>query len=122
MELTLSNLVRTMQTKFRIGNFTLKDVSGTISLRNAADSADASIIAASAKFTTSPVSGYVLTTDGSGNGTWASPSYGEASPSNRIPAASVTVAAGYSLVVSGFYELPVGITLDLASNGALEIL
>lgn len=97
MELTLSNLVRTMQTYFRIGTTRLKDASSVLQVRNAADSAylalaalnvrvqgsnatNAVVLAApaalSGDFTiTLPPnagsSGYVLQTDGAGTTVWA---------------------------------------------------
>lgn len=97
MELTLSNLVRTMQTRFQIGIVRLKDSSGVMQMRNAADSAyvalaalnlrvqganatNAVVLAAPAALgsdltiTLPPdvgSSGYVLQTDGAGTTIWA---------------------------------------------------
>lgn len=66
----ISDLLGTLSDKFRIRNVTLKDDSGTLHLRNKADSADIGAIVSAIKITTSPNNGYVLTSDGSGNGTW----------------------------------------------------
>lgn len=97
MDLTLSNLVRTMQTRFQIGIVRLKDSSGVMQMRNAADSAyvalaalnvrvqgsnatNAVVLAAPAALgsdltiTLPPdvgASGYVLQTDGAGTTVWA---------------------------------------------------
>jgi len=46
MSYTLSRLTRTLQGYFRIGTFRLKDLSGVLSVRNGADSADAAVRAA----------------------------------------------------------------------------
>ncbi len=49
MDLTLSNLVRTFSTYFRIGTFRLKDASGVAQVRNGGDTAFASLGMLSAK-------------------------------------------------------------------------
>jgi hypothetical protein len=66
-----SDLVGTMR-DFRIG-FTgvrLKNVAGALSLRNAADTLDASIKLSALQMTNSPGVGKIMRSDASGNGTW----------------------------------------------------
>lgn len=74
MDLTLSNLTRTLRSYFLIGTVRLKDSGGILNIRSADDSADANLVAGAIQLTTSPGIGQVLTSDASGNGTWQSPS------------------------------------------------
>lgn len=67
---TIADLRRTMSSFFRLGNIDLRDVAGTLHIRNGNNTADAGIVAAGAKFTTSPQAGYVWLSDADGNGSW----------------------------------------------------
>lgn len=41
---------------------------------------------------------------------------------NLQPSADTTIPANYSMVVSGVYEIPLNVTVEIASNSYLEIL
>jgi len=57
-----------------------------------------------------------------GDQTWKTPpGASEIAQSNRLPAGDITIAANYSAVVVGDFEIPSGYVLDLLSNSVMEI-
>ena len=40
----------------------------------------------------------------------------------HTPQSSVTITAGYSLVVTRYYEIPSGVTLEIGADADMEIL